>query len=142
MKIKPIVFDRLQARHTSFEVDFQLVSNVTFIVGESGVGKSAVYSFIEELAAEDKRIRCFNYLDIKKNYKTSIKQSKGKLFLIDNADILLDDSMRGYIAFDAENQYILIGRNPTGLLLTQENIYELYTFSRDARTVFSLKKSF
>ena len=94
MKIKPIVMDHLLTSHTLFEVSLRLDYNITFLLGDSGTGKSAVYSFIDEMSTEDKRIKCFNYLDIKKGYKNSIKQSKGKLFVIDNADVLLDDSFR------------------------------------------------
>ena len=142
MKIKPVVTDHIQTRHTSFEVDFLLEYNITFISGDSGTGKSAVYSFLEELAAEQKNIRCFNYLDKTKNYKNTIKNSKGKLFIIDNADLLLDDSIRSYISFDRLNQYILFGRNPTGLQLTQDEIYDLHSAAADGKTVFTLKKIF
>ena len=142
MKIKPIVSENIKTRHTSFEVDLRLEYNITFISGDSGTGKSAVYSFLEELSAEDKRIKCFNYLDQKGNYKNSIKQSKGKLFVIDNADLLLDDNMRSYIALDSENQYIIIGRNPTGLLLTQDEIFELKSKEAENKTFFTLIKSF
>lgn len=142
MKIKPVVYDHIHTQHTSFEVDLVLESNITLINGDSGVGKSAVYSFLEELSAEDINIRCFNYLDQKKNYKTSIKQSRGKLFVIDNADILLNDSMRGYIALDSENQYIIIGRNPTGLMLSLDEIWELESINTEGKTKFTLIKSF
>ena len=134
MKIKPIVMQEIHTTHTSFVVDLHLDYNVTFITGDSGVGKSALYSFIEELSAND--------LDQKKNYKTSIKNSKDKLFVIDNADILLDDKMRQYIAFDAQNQYVIIGRNPTGLMLELDEIYELSSENINGRTLLSLKKSF
>ena len=46
MRIKPIVQDHIQTTHTSYEVDFVLEANVTFIVGDSGTGKSAVFSFL------------------------------------------------------------------------------------------------
>jgi ABC-type lipoprotein export system ATPase subunit len=142
MKIKPIITDHIKTKHTSFEVDLRLEYNVTFISGDSGTGKSAVYSFLQEYAAENKNVRCFNYLDQKKAYKNSIKQSKGKLFVIDNADILLDDDMRRYIAFDDKNQYIIIGRNPTGLQLTVDEIFELQDTNVDGITLFRIKKSF
>ena len=134
MKIKPVITDRIHTKHTSFEIDLLLETNITFISGDSGTGKSALFSFIEELAAEDKRIKCFNYLDNKKAYKNSIKQSKGKLFVIDNADILLDDRMRRYI----DNQYIIIGRNPTELLLNMDEIKELQSKNIDGITLFTL----
>ena len=142
MKINPIITDHIHTKHTSFEVDLCLEENITFISGDSGTGKSALFSFLEELAAEDKRIKCFNYLDMKKKYKNSIKQSKDKLFIIDNADILLDDSMRSYIALDDKNQYIIIGRNPTGLLLNIDEIFELNSENKDGITLMTLKKVF
>ena len=142
MKIKPVVTNGIKTRHTSFQVDFQLENNITFLCGDSGTGKSVVFSFLKELSAEDKRIKCFNYLDWNKSYKSSIKRSKGKLIIIDNADILLDDAMRSYIAFDGNNQYIIIGRNPTGLLLNIDEVYELQNENVDGITLFTLKKSF
>lgn len=142
MKIKPIIFNRIETRHTSFYVDLQLETNITFINGDAGVGKSVLYSFLVEMSAEDSRIKCFNYLDNNKRFITSIKNSKNKLFIIDNADILLDDKMRSYIALDENNQYIIIGRNPTGLLLTQDEIYELSATTNNNITYFTLTKSF
>lgn len=142
MKIKPVILDRIQTKHTNYVVDLQFETNVTFITGDSGTGKSAVYSFLEEYSSEDKRIRCFNYLDHNKGYKTSIRNYKGKLFVIDNADILLDDKMRQRIVLDDANQFVIIGRNPTGLLLTQDEIYELDHFEKEGITTFALKKMF
>ena len=142
MKIKPVLYDHIKTKHTSFDVDLQLEYNITFITGDSGTGKSAVFSFLEEMAAEQKDIKCFNYLDKTKNYKSAIKQSKGKLFIIDNADLLLDNSIREYIAMDGLNQYIIIGRNPTGLQLSQDEIYDLCSTEIDGKIVFTLKKAF
>lgn len=142
MKIKPVITDHIHTKHTSFEVDLYLENNITFISGESGTGKSALYSFLEELAAEDKKIKCFNYLDHKKAYKSSIKQSRDKMFVIDNADILLDDNLRRYISLDGNNQYIIIGRNPTALLLNMDEIYELNSKTIDDVTLLTLQRSF
>ena len=65
MRIKPAVMDRIQTTHTSYEVDFTLEANVTFIVGDSGTGKSAVFSFL--------RIRRSNAIIISTR-KRAIKQ--------------------------------------------------------------------
>ena len=142
MKVNPVVQNEISTIHTSYDVNLNLDNNITFINGESGAGKSAVYSFIQELTAENKNIRCLNYLDENKNYKNTIKRSKGKLFVIDNADLLLDNKMRRYIAADTENQYVIIGRNPEGLMLNQDEIYEISSESKDGRTKFTLKKTF
>ncbi|RGM79440.1 RluB protein [Ruminococcus sp. OM06-36AC] len=50
--------------------------------------------------------------------------------------------MRSYIALDGNNQYIIIGRNPTGLLLNIDEVYELQNENVDGITLFTLKKSF
>ena len=142
MKIKPVILDRIQTKHTNYIVDLQFESNVTFITGDSGTGKSAVYSFLEEYSTEDKRVRCFNYLDHNKGYRASINRSKGKLFVIDNADILLDDKLRQRIVLDPANQFVIIGRNPTGLLLAQDEIYELDHSKKGEITTFTLKRAF
>ena len=60
--------------------------------------------------------------------------------MIDNADLLLDDRMREYIAHDKNNQYIIIGRNPKGLLLNYDEICELKSAKRGEITVFSLER--
>lgn len=140
MKIKPVVQGNLHTIHTSYEVDFVFENNITFINGDSGVGKSAVYSFLQELATENKKIKCFNYLDKNKRYTSTIKQSKDKLFVIDNADILLNNEIRQYIALDYKNQYVIIGRNPEGLMLNYDEIYELGSETKDGRTRFFLKQ--
>ena len=40
MKIKPVVTNRIQTRHTSFQVDLHLENNITFLGGDSGTGRS------------------------------------------------------------------------------------------------------
>lgn len=142
MKIKPIVLEEIKTKHTNYILDLKFVSNVTFITGDSGVGKSAVYAFLDEYSSEDNRIRCINYIDHNKPYKTSIKNSKNKVFVIDNADLLLNDNLRRYIVTDTNNQYIIIGRNPSGLFLSQDDINELESKNENGITVFRLKKLF
>ena len=142
MKIKPTVTDRIQTKYTSFEIEFTLEANITFIAGDSGTGRSLVYSVLREYAAENRKIRCFNALDQKTGYKTTIKKSKEKLFVIDNADTLLNDDLRRYIALDEKNQYIIFGRNPTGLMLGMDEIWELGSLTEEGITKFFLKHSF
>lgn len=60
--------------------------------------------------------------------------------MIDNADILLDQVSRRYIAFDTRNQYLIIGRDVRDFLATEDNLYELQTVTQNERTEFSLKR--
>ena len=70
-------------------------------------------------------IMCINYQDYYKNIKKMISEETGKLIVIDNADILLDDDTRKYISMDHKNQYLIIGRNPKNLFTTSDNLFEL-----------------
>ena len=61
-------------------------------------------------------------------------------YVIDNADILLDDDARKYISLDDKNQYLIIGRNPKNLFTTSDNLFELVSEKKGEQTEFRLKK--
>ena len=139
MRSKPVVTDHFSTVHTSFVVDFKFDNNITILMGDSGTGKSASYSFIKECMSMNPDILCINYLDYQKNIGEMIKSAKGKLIVIDNADVLLDDNVRKHIALDDKNQYLIIGRNPGNLFTTRDNLYELDSKKKDDQTILELK---
>lgn len=139
MKSNPIVMNHFSTVHTSFVVDFAFDNNITILMGDSGTGKSASFSFIKECMSINPDILCINYLDYQKDVGEMIKLAAGKLIVIDNADVLLDDNIRKYIALDDKNQYLIIGRNPKNLFTTKENLYELTSRKENDQTVLELK---
>lgn len=140
MKSKPVIMDHFSTVHTSFVVDFKFDNNITVLMGDSGTGKTASYSFIKECMSMNPDILCINYLDYQKDIGEMIRSAKGKLIVIDNADVLLDDSIRKYIALDDKNQYLIIGRNPRNLFTTKDNLYELTSKKNGDQTVLGLMK--
>lgn len=139
MKSKPVVMNHFSTVHTSFVIDFIFENNITILMGDSGTGKSASYSFIKECMSMNPDILCINYLDYQKDIGEMIKSVTGKLIVIDNADVLLSDNIRKYIALDDKNQYLIIGRNPKNLFTTKENLYELTSEKKGDQTVLGLK---
>lgn len=139
MKSKPIVMEHFSTVHTSFVLDFNFTSNITILMGDSGTGKTASFSFIKECMALNPDIMCLNYLDYQKDIADIIKKANGKLIVIDNADVLLDDDIRKYIALDDKNQYLIIGRNPKNLFTTKDNLFELNSEVQGEQTVLSIK---
>lgn len=125
--------------HTSFVVNFTFTNNITILMGDSGTGKTAAFSFIKECMAINPNIFCLDYFDYQKNVREIICQVRGKLIVIDNADILLDDDTRKYISLDDKNQYLIIGRNPRNLFATKENLFELVSKKVGEQTEFSLQ---
>ena len=139
MKSKPIVMEHFSTVHTSFVLDFKFTSNITILTGDSGTGKTASFSFIKECMALNPDIMCLNYLDYQKDIESIIKVASGKLIVIDNADVLLDDSVRKHIALDDRNQYLIIGRNPKNLFATKDNLFELIGEVKGEQTVLRIK---
>ncbi len=140
MKSKPVVMEHFSTVHSSFIVDFIFKNNITILMGDSGTGKTMIFSFISECMAVNPKILCLNYLDYQKNIKDIVSQAQGKLIVIDNADILLSDDVRKYISLDGRNQYLIIGRNPGNLFATKENLYELESEKIGEQTKFTIKE--
>ncbi|MCI8296411.1 MAG: ABC transporter ATP-binding protein [Lachnospiraceae bacterium] len=139
MRSDPLVMDHFYTVHTSFIVDLRFTSNITILTGDSGTGKTAVFSFIRECMAVDPKILCLNYLDRQKDIRELISKVDGKLIVIDNADILLDDDTRKYISLDDKNQYLIIGRNPKNLFATKEDLFGLVSEKIGEQTRFTLE---
>ena len=137
MKSRPIIMEHFSTVHTSFVVDFTFTNNITILMGDSGTGKTATFSFIRECMAV--KILCLDNYDYQKDVKEIIRQAEGKLIVIDNADILLNDDTRKYISLDDKNQYLIIGRNPKNLFATKENLFELVSEKVGEQTVFTIK---
>lgn len=138
MNSKPVVTESLRAVHTSFKVDFKISNNITLILGDSGVGRSVVFSILKETSVTDSRIIPISYLDQNKDIEGQIISQSSKLIIVDNADVLLTDNLRKHISFDSKNQYIIFGRNPKNLLITRDNMFELQVDKKDEITIFSL----
>lgn len=139
MKSRPVVMEHFSTVHTSFVVNFTFKNNITILMGDSGTGKTAVFSFIKECMAMNPRILCLDYFDYQKNIKEILCKTNGKLIVVDNADILLDDDTRKYVSQDDENQYLLIGRNPKNLFATKENLFELVSKKVGEQTEFMIQ---
>lgn len=140
MKSKPVVMEHFSTVHSSFIVDFTFKNNLTILMGDSGTGKTAAFSFIRECMAINPKLLCLNYLDYQRSIKDIVTQAEGKLIVIDDADILLDDDTRKFISLDDKNQYLIIGRNPKNFFATKENLYELDSEKVGEQTKFTIRE--
>ena len=138
MKSKPIVMNHFSTIHTSYVVNFTFTNNITILTGFAATGKTVSFTIIKECMAINPNILCLNYLDYQRNIKDIISKIKGKLVVIDNADILLDDDTRKYISMDDKNQYLIIGRNPKNLFATRENLFEMASEKKGEQTEFRI----
>lgn len=99
--------------------DLELRGNIVVIEGESGSGKSflvktilskqgvpGIFNINNETNLEN--VVCINYYN--KGLISNISRFRGKLVIIDNADILLSQTVADYIAQDMHNQYLIYSR--------------------------------
>ncbi|MEG0191151.1 MAG: ABC transporter ATP-binding protein [Lachnospiraceae bacterium] len=131
--------EHLKIVHTSFIVNFSFTNNVTILTGTAGASKSMVFSFIREHAAINEQLACINHLNYQEDIINIITNAEGKMIVIDNADMLLDDDIRKQISLDGKNQYLIIGNNPKKLFATKENLFELVSKKAGEQTEFELK---
>ena len=85
-------------------------------------------------------IICLNFLDYQRAILVIITKACVTLIVVDNADVLLDDTARKYIALDDQNQYLIIGRNPRNLFTTKDNLFELVSEKNGEQTKFSIRE--
>lgn len=125
MNTRPVVRTELKYKYLGFNLDLDLKTNLILISDKSGTGKSFLYDIIKSQSIGDDEVIGISCEEIN-NYKLvtlldTFKQEKNKLFIIDNADIMLDTETRRYIAFDTKNQYVLIGRDSSDLMICSYN---------------------
>ena len=124
MNIKPLKKNHISFRYVQCCFDLELKSNLTFISSKSATGKTFLFHALEawSLSHPEENILCLCHNDrIKMDISEKIKTCRNMMIVIDNADIILTDEIRKYIALDIRNQYVIIGRIVEGLLLTGKN---------------------
>ena len=111
MKSKPKVMEHFSTVHTSYILNFDFTNNITILTGSSATGKTTSFSFMRECMAVNPNIVCINYQDYQKDIKKMIADKTGKLIVIDNADILLDDDTRKYISMAVSYTHLTLPTN-------------------------------
>ena len=101
--------------------------NLTLIGGQSGSGKTLLFEAFQSdsVLNENSNITCINYTTDKEIISETLKKSSGKLFVIDNADIILNRDQRFNISLDKKNQYIVFTHSLYGFKPSASSIAEL-----------------
>lgn len=110
-------------------IDFKLniKSNLTLIGGPSGAGKTILFQAFQtdKLLSNKSNILCLNYNTDEKLISEALKESTGKLIVIDNADTILTDNQKFTISLDMRNQYIIFTHSLSGFKPSENSIAEL-----------------
>lgn len=101
--------------------------NLTLIGGQSGSGRTLLFEAFQSdsVLNENSNITCINYTTDKEIISETLKNSSGKLFVIDNADIILNRDQRFNISLDKKNQYIVFTHSFYGFKPSASSIAEL-----------------
>lgn len=141
MNLAPLITERIQFKCNEISFDLELRTNLTLIDSNSGTGKTMTFNAIKESNIslnEQHKIKYFSIKDVKSNSLEQIREdiinTKGKLIIIDDSDIILDNVTRQHIAFDIENQYIILGYLVENLMLTHHNELGI-KYNKDERKI-------
>lgn len=134
----------LKLTYRKLEFEIELRKRITIIRGDSATGKSLMVKAIEamELEKGESEYVVLNYRDSKTGYTNFVKMLKdlkGKIIVIDNADIVLDTDMRDFISQDHYNRYIIVGRITRGIKTTPNSLAEIYYDEGDNKFKLSYK---
>lgn len=100
--------------------DFILKGHIVVVDGLSGSGKTFLANTIRTKQLNDYAKDNDNETDLAsvvvinlydKDIFNQIKSQSSKLFIIDNADIILNQEMADYISRDIKNQYLIYSRS-------------------------------
>ncbi len=133
MKVDPVICREIHCSYAGVAFHLSLTSNLTMILGESGNGKTFLYKALRNYKVMDDTLLLFDFTDIHR-VSDELKKAVHRFIIVDNADIMLDDDMRNFIAFDYQNQYLLIGRDPRGLMVSADNLKSVH-FDKNSRTM-------
>lgn len=98
---------------------------MTLIGGKSCSGKTMLYKAFTKLASINDAIICLNKSNKNMDILDLINKNRHKIIVVDNADIVLNSNIKFKMAIDPYNQYILLGRDPYGLCLGNNEYAEL-----------------
>lgn len=118
---KQMVYKNIIFKADPFSYDLEFDDRITLVGGDSGTGKTVLYEILEDLKLTDqyKAMKLFNYKS--DNLLEAVKQCRDNFIVIDNADILINDEIRGFINFEFSNQYMLFLRNCDGLNVSDKS---------------------
>ena len=120
MIYKSIVFDSEPFHYKLFFED-----KITLVRGDSASGRTFLFKLLQDLSTLDeyKNIQTFNYQC--KDFEQELINCKNSLIVIDNADVILTDNLKMFINLDKSNQYLIFGRNCSGLNCSLDSFTEL-----------------
>lgn len=116
-----MIYNNITFKAAPFLYDLTFDDRITLVGGDSGTGKTVLYGILEDLRFTDEyaKLRLFNYKS--NNMLDELQKCRDNFIVIDNADILLNDSIREFINFEFSNQYMLFLRNCDGLNVSDKS---------------------
>ena len=116
-----MIYEEITFTANPFRYDLKFDDRFTLVGGDSGTGTTFLYNLLDDLKLTEqyKAIRLFNYRS--EDVERAIKKCRNCFIVVDNADILLINSIKHYMNFEFTNQYMLFGRNCDGLFLSEES---------------------
>lgn len=141
--MESLLLSKYETKDNNIDFLLRFKDRITFINGDSGIGKTMLFKAIERDTLVSKtNIICLNYDDLPSgNLEYTLNNARNKVIIIDNADVILSDNMKNQITFDdRNNQFIIFAHSTKGFLPTRNSITELVIKNNKGKLRYPLLK--
>lgn len=131
---------RYETKQAGIDFKLNIKDNLILVGGPSGSGGTLLFKAFQSdmVLNENSNIICINYTTAKEIISETLKNSSGKLFVIDNADIILNRDQRFNISLDKKNQYIVFTHSLYGFKPSASSIAELEVENNKGKLCYPL----
>ena len=128
-----LVYKEYVAKAGPVVFNLKFLTRVTCVVGNSGTGKSYLFSWLsKEAFIPSRKIKCFSLSNTDSTKLIDeLKTYTGYLVVIDNGDMLLTQDIRSFIENDFETQYLIFCRDVSGLGVVKGGCARLHNDSNE-----------
>lgn len=122
------------------QFELQMRGRKTIVKGNSGTGKTLIVKRLTDIIENEdvnglkvSEYSADNIVILDRRNISMLQFIKGKLIIIDRADLILtDEKVIEFINADFDNRYLIFARHPMGLRITPNYVGDLY---REGKTI-------
>lgn len=126
-----LIVDRCDIDNGDVEIHLEFKDRITIVGGDSATGKTYTFNALKDMSSISDVPYIFIDYSSRNMFRAGIKDVKGCMIVIDNADILLTREDKENIINDTNNQYLIFSRSCVGYRLPIERMAE-FKMDREA----------
>ena len=132
------MIERLITEYDLWNYDYDINRKITLVAGDSGTGKTKFFDLCNTVLTHEYDLECVDCRDEKvyRQFLEDIKVTENRLYIVDRLDANPSSIYDREIILRSSNQFVIIGRDPQGLLLLPDNIKNIVYDTNNQKSYF------